>query len=411
MKYILIIGDGMADNPIEKLNKKTPLQAVNKPSIDSLARKGIVGSALTVPIGMPPGSDTAILSIFGYNPKIFFSGRSPLEAAGSGIKLNLGNVCYRCNLTALSGDAGTNFVSRRMLSHSAGSIEPENAIALMGVLISNAEFKAAAAELGMKFEVNPSFRHLAVQRSADNEGLVTTPPHDIVGQEIADHLPKGCLNAEKLKALMMLSNRILENNPINIEKRKNGKLPANSIWFWAEGSDIQLPSFRDKYGKTGSVISAVPLVWGIASLAGLKPVHVEGATGVLDTNYEGKVEALINCLKNGDDFAAIHIEAPDECSHDGNLEEKLEAISRLDSRVVAPIIEKCKNEGVDFRLLIISDHKTLISTRTHDGDPVPYLIYDSRKDSGENLPYDEGSAKDNHYIADGSELMSVLFSK
>ena len=411
MKYILVIGDGMADNPIDELGGITPLEKVSKPEIDKIAAKGIVGSTLTVPEGLPPGSDTAILSVFGYNPTKFYSGRAPLEAAGSGVELKSGNVSYRCNLVAIDGDAGIPLKQRRMLSHSAGSIEPDNALALMGALMENREFKTKADALGMSFQINPSFRHLAVQKSADMQGFSATPPHDIVGQEIGSFLPTGCKNAEDLKELMIIAGGILEDHPINIAKRQKGQMPANLIWFWAEGTAIELPPFFGKYGKKGSVVSAVPLVWGIASLAGLKPVHVEGATGMLDTNYEGKVDALINALKSGDDFAAIHIEAPDECSHDGNLEEKLEAISRLDGRVIGPIVRRMAEEGMDFRLLMLSDHKTLLSTRTHDGDPVPYLIYDSREDSLEGLSYCERAADGKNYIADASNLMSLLFSK
>ena len=410
MKYILIIGDGMADNPVPQLENKTPLEVSSKPHIDRLAQNSMLGSVLTVPVHQPPGSDTAILSIFGCDPNRFFTGRSPLEAAGCGIQVQPGDVSYRCNMITL-GDGDKPFGEKKILSHNAGSIEGHDSISVITWLFDDPEFRAAADAIHLRVEPTPSFRHIAIQSGGDTKGMVATPPHDILGRAIGGYALHGNQNADDLWNLMELANRKLEHHPYNERRRAEGLLPANGIWFWAEGTAVQLPNFVEKYHKNGSVISAVPLVHGIGSLVGLKMVHVEGATGETETNYEGKVQAAVDCLKDGDDFVCIHIEAPDEATHGGKLDEKILSIGYLDSRVVGPLMEKLDAEGFAYRILLLSDHKTLTSTRTHDGDPVPFLIYDSTHPVGSGLTYTEANGEKGPYVAEGTQLMSMLFDQ
>ncbi len=407
MKYILIIGDGMADNQVPDLGGKTPLQYANTPVIDSLAFRGEVGSVLTVPEGLPPGSDTAILSIFGCDPRVCYTGRAPLEAAASGITLSPGDVAYRCNMVSYE-DGDMPFEEKRILSHSADSIEGELSDELITELFSEPSFKEAAEKAGMRVYPGNSFRHIAVQEQVDIKGLVLIPPHDHLGEVIGPNLPYGCRNAEVLRDLMEKAHKILNSHFINEKRLAEGRLPANGIWFWAEGTAVALPNFIEHYGKDGSVISAVPLCHGIAALTGLRKVVVEGATGELDTNYEGKAKAAIAEL-NKYDFVALHVEAPDECTHNGDLKGKLQAIENIDKRVIKPMLTALKEKGWDYRILFLSDHKTLTSTRGHDGDPVPYLLYDSRLDTGSRLKYCEDSGLKGKYISDGTELMDMLF--
>lgn len=409
MKYILLIGDGMADNAVPELGGQTPLQYAKTPNLDKLSGKGILGTVQNVPEGLPAGSDTAILSIFGCDPRVCYTGRAPLEAAAGGIKLSPGDVAYRCNMVAFE-DTGVPFEEKRILSHSAGSIEGEESAELVEYLFDHPRFRLLARSAGMRVYPALSFRHIAVQSGAEIKGISLTPPHDHLGEVIGPLLPSGCGNAAVLKNLMIEAHDILQHHPINEARRGAGKLPANGIWFWAEGTAVALPQFTPLYGKTGSVISAVPLCHGIASLVGLDIVTVEGATGELDTNYEGKVEAVLEVLKKHD-FAAIHVEAPDECTHNGDLKGKLQAIEWIDSRVVEPLLCALEDTNEDYRLLILSDHKTLTATRGHDGDPVPFLLYDSRKNTETKNTYCEVDAATGPYIAVGTELMGILFEQ
>lgn len=408
MKYILLIGDGMADNPVPQLGDITPLEKASIPMMDRLSAKGQVGSVLTVPVGLPAGSDTAILSIFGCDPRQCYTGRAPLEAAASGISLNPGDAAYRCNMVCFQ-DGDMPVEDKKILSHSAGSIEGEESIAIINALLDNPEFAQAAQKAGIKIYPSPSFRHMVVQTAADIAGISLIPPHDHLGEKIGPLLPSGCANAETLKALMLLAHRLLDQHPLNEQRRAAGKMPANGIWFWAEGTAVALPSFIENFAD-GGVISAVPLCHGIARLTGLKVIEVEGATGELDTNYEGKAQAALDALKNSD-FVAIHVEAPDECTHNGDLEGKLQAIEWLDSRVLTPLVDGLKAQGWDYRILILSDHKTLTATRGHDGEPVPFILYDSRKDTGNGLPYSERSGEKGPYVSEGTALMGMLFEK
>jgi 2,3-bisphosphoglycerate-independent phosphoglycerate mutase len=396
MKYVLVIGDGMADNPVPELDGKTPLQYAKTPAMDKLASAGSIGSVLTIPEGQPPG------------PRVCYTGRAPLEAAATGvIKLAPGDAAYRCNMITLE-DADMPLDEKKLLSHSAGSIEGGQSDALIAALFEAPEFKAAADRAALTVFPASSFRHIAVQKSADIKGMELAPPHDHLGQAAGPLLPRGCDNADVLESLQRIAHKVLDKHPINEKRRAAGKLPANGIWFWAEGTAAALPSFTARYGRTGGVISAVPLCHGIAALVGLEIVRVEGATGELHTNYEGKVDAVIETLKNHD-FAAVHIEAPDECTHNGDLMGKLQAIEWIDSRVVAPLMGRLERTFGAYRLLVISDHRTLSTTRAHDGAPVPYIIYDSRLDRKTGRSYCEAEAARGAYIAEGTELMGLLF--
>ena len=411
MKYILVIGDGMADNPIETLGGKTPLQYANIPVIDSLAAKGRVGTAQTIPAGEPAGSDTAFLTIFGCDPKVYNKGRAPLEAAASGIKVAPGSAAYRCNMVALE-DADVPFEEKKILSHSGGDVEGEQSLALIDAVFADPQFQAEAKAAGLIVYPSPSFRHIAVQTGADLTGFRAYPPHDHLDEPIGAILPEGNKTADTLRRLMELAHTILDKHPINDARRAAGKLPANGIWFWAEGSAVALPQFSDLFGKSGGVISAVPLCHGIAALTGLVPITVEGATGKLHTNYEGKVEASIRSLQENGDFVLIHIEAPDECTHNGDLEGKLQAIEWIDSRVMAYLLKCLDAAGIDeYRMLILSDHKTLMATRGHDGEPVPFVLYDSRHTDGNSgQVYCEADGEQGEYLPDGTKLLELLFS-
>ena len=410
MKYLLIIGDGMADNPVPELGNKTPLEYASIPTIDALAEKGLVGSVSNCPKGLPAGSDTAITSIFGCDPRRYYTGRAPLEAAATGIKLKSGDIAYRCNMVTLR-DEDCPFEEKTILSHSAGSIEGDESDAIIKALFADPEFAEAAKKAGMIVYPASSFRHIAVQSGAKAEGMKLCPPHDHLGEKIGQYLPSGSENAAVLLDLMRLAFEKLDHHPLNESRRARGKMPANCVWFWAEGTAVELPCFVDAFGKMGGVISAVPLCHGIAALTGLEPVFVEGATGELNTNLEAKVDATVKELEKYD-FAALHFEAPDECTHNGDLKGKLQAIEWLDSRVTKPIIERFAEHGWDYRILMLSDHKTLTSTRGHDGDPVPFLLYDSTKDTGRGLPYTEKSGEQGPYYPDGAaSCMKLLFDQ
>ena len=409
MKYLLIIGDGMADNPVEQLGGKTPLQAARIPTIDRLAAQGLVGSVVNCPKPLPPGSETAILSIFGCDPRRYFTGRSPMEAAASGIQMLPGDAAFRCNLVTLE-DGDFPLEQRRILSHSAGSIDGPSALETVNVLLAHPEFAQAMREARLEIHPFPVFRQLAVQHQSDISGIQFFPPHDHLGEAAGPYLPAGNDRAEVFANLMRLANHILEHHPVTEKRRQAGKLPANGIWFWAQGTAVELPSFRGQYGLDGAVVSAVPLCHGIGVLRGLEMVEVEGATGELDTNFEGKLEATWAKLQQYD-FVCLHLEAPDECTHNGDLPGKIQAIEWLDSRLVSPLLERMDAAGTDYRILLLSDHKTLTATRGHDGDPVPYLIYDSRKNTDRGGTYDEENGAMGPFLECGDVLLDKLFQK
>ena len=376
MKYLLVIGDGMADNPVPQLGGKTPLQAASIPTIDRMAARGLVGSVVNCPKPLPAGSETAILSIFGCDPRRYFTGRSPMEAAAVGIQMLPGDAAFRCNLVTLE-DGDMPLAEKRILSHSAGSIDGESALASIGALLDDPRFAAALAAAEIEIHRFPAFRQLAIQHHSDIRGIRFTPPHDHLDEKAGPYFPTGNSRAETFAHLMRLAHEILDHHPVTEARRQAGKLPANGIWFWAEGTAVELPSFQEQYGCGGAVVSAVPLCHGIGVLRGLEMVEVEGATGELDTNFPGK----------------------------------LEAIEWLDSRLVSPLLARLEQAGEDCRILLLSDHKTLTATRGHDGDPVPFLIYDSRRDTGRGGVYDEPSGEAGLFVEDGSRLLDMLFEK
>ncbi|MDL2206478.1 2,3-bisphosphoglycerate-independent phosphoglycerate mutase [Eubacteriales bacterium OttesenSCG-928-N13] len=399
MKYVMVVGDGMADFPIEALGDRTPLQAL---TLDGFARVGAgeLGRLISCPEGLPPGSDVAFLTLFGNDAKAVYNGRSPLEAAGMGVDVLPGEVAFRLNLAAITSEG---YPNATMLSHNGGGIDGDEAYQLITDLMADAQFHALMDELHFRIEPTYTFRHVAVM-PGNADGMEMTPPHDIVGQSIEGYLPQ---HAEGILPLMQRSFEVLSVHPINIERESQGLLPANTAWLWGAGSAYDLPNFEQTYGIKGSVISAVPLVKGIARLMGLHAPDVEGATGLLDTDYEAKLAAAMDALKRGDDYVLVHIEAPDEMSHDGDMESKLEAIRRVDARIVQPLLKELPQLG-DFRLVLLPDHYTLLSTRTHDATPIPFAIYDSRTTEGMRA-FTEDACQSIPALDAGDALMRQLF--
>lgn len=391
MKYIILLGDGMSDYPLTELGGKTPLQAARTPNMDYLAAHGSVGLAKTVPAGLPPGSDVANLSVFGYNPVECYTGRAPLEAASIGVALHKDDVAMRCNLVTLENGAAGLY----MKDFSAGHIKTEQATKIiqhLGAELSSDEFK---------FYPGVSYRHLLVWKGG-NERIKTTPPHDITGKEISPFLPSGN-GQEKIIKLMTDSQKLLANNLINPA--------ATSIWLWGQGKAPKMQTYQEKFGLSGSVISAVDLMKGIGIYAGLDVINVPGATGWIDTNYRGKAEFALRSLAVKD-FVYVHVEAPDEAAHNGMLNEKIKAIEAFDELVVGTILKNAAKLG-DFKILVLPDHPTPISLKTHTSDPVPFVLYDSRhtRDSGIKS-YDEDSAKGSGlFVGDGFKLMEMMTNK
>jgi 2,3-bisphosphoglycerate-independent phosphoglycerate mutase len=399
MKYVIILGDGMADQPIARLGGKTPLDVAKKPVIDALAKKGEVALVDTIPKGMSPGSDTANLSVMGYNPEVYYTGRSPLEAVSMGIVMEATDVCFRCNVVTLSEDEP--YESKHMIDHSASEITTEEAAVLIGVI--NEVF----SDSSKKYYPGISYRHALIWKNGSTD-VTLEPPHNILDQEIIGYLPKGNHSAFILE-MQKKSYELLNNHPINIDRAKRGLNKANSIWIWGEGTQPSLDSFEKKYGKKGAMISAVDLLKGIAIAAEMTSIDVEGADGTLHTNYKGKADACIEALKAGHDFVYVHIEAPDECGHQGELENKILAIELIDEKIVKPILKGLTELGDDFRLLIMPDHPTPVEIRTHTSDPVPYALYDSRMEMSENRTYSESSAAINGVrFEKGYELMAYF---
>lgn len=396
MKYIVVLGDGMADEPIEALSGKTPLEAAEKPMMDRLATRGEQGLVRTVPEGMNPGSDTANLSILGYDPKIYYTGRSPVEALSIGVDMKKTDVSFRCNLVTLSEEES--YEEKRILDHSSSEISTEDATVLLKAL------KEGLEREGYEFYVGTSYRHLLVC----HEGKVVelTPPHDILTKKIGAYLPQN----DVLLEMMKKSYEILSVHPLNQKRKEQGLHPANSVWFWGAGTRPELPSFAEKTGKKGVMISAVDLLKGLATGSGMERILVKGANGGLHTNYEGKANAAINALLHeGFDFAYVHVEAPDEMGHQGLLKEKIEAIEYLDRRVIRLITEALEKAGEEYRILILPDHPTPLRIRTHTKEPVPYLLYDSRKELGSQKEYSEKVAKESGIVwEEGYRLIDYL---
>ena len=400
MKYVLILGDGMADRPIPELSGKTPLEYAKTPMLDELAKQSEVGLVSTIPEGMSPGSDTANMSVCGYDPKIYYTGRSPLEALSIGVAMKDTDVAIRTNVVTVSDDE-LPYEEKTIIDHSSSEIDTEDAAVLM---------EAVQKELGnemFSFYVGTSYRHLLIWDKGSVAKL--TPPHDILGKTIGEYLPRESLLFEMQKK----SYEILNNHPINVARAAKGLNKANSIWFWGAGTKPILTSFEEKTGKKGAMISAVDLLKGIAVGAGMDNKVVEGANGQLHTNYEGKAQAAVDALtKEGYDFAYIHVEAPDEMGHQGSVERKVQAIEYLDERIIRYVKEAMDASGEDYRMLILPDHPTPIEVRTHTSEPVPYLLYDSTNLQERGGEYSEKCAEASGICHPrGHELIDYLFSK
>lgn len=402
MKYIIMLGDGMADEPLNELGGMTPLEYAKTETIDALAKKSEIGMAHTIPEGMSPGSDTANLAVLGYDPKIYYTGRSPLEALSIGVDMKETDVALRCNLVTLSEEEGIPYEERTIIDHSSDEISTEDAAVLLDAVREVMEDEI------YKFYVGTSYRHLLIWDGGHVVEL--EPPHDHLGQIIGGFLPED----EVLRSMMEKSYDILENHPVNIERRKKGLKPANSCWFWGAGTRPALTSFEDKTKLKGAMISAVDLLKGIAVGASMKNIVVEGANGGLHTNYEGKAAAAADALlKEGNDFVYIHLEAPDEMGHQGSVERKVQAIENMDSRLIKPLVSQLDASGEDYRLLVMPDHPTPICIRTHSSNPVPFMIYDSRKDLNKSWKYNEKEAAQsgNIVIEEGYKLIDRLLSE
>ena len=400
MKYIIVLGDGMADEPIASLNNKTPLEYANTPTMDVLSKKGEIGMVHTIPEGMSPGSDTANLSVMGYDPEVYYSGRSPLEALSIGVPMKDDDIALRCNVVTVS-EKDTDFENQIIIDHSSSEISTEDAAVLIEVA------KKELAKEGYSFYVGTSYRHCLIWEKGQVVEL--TPPHDVLEQVIGQYLPKDPV----LKDMMKRSYDILKDHPINVERKKQGLNPANCLWFWGAGTKPMLSDFQEKTGKKGIMISAVDLLKGIAVGAGMDNAHIEGANGGLHTNYEGKMQAAVKAVaEDGYDFAYIHVEAPDEMGHQGSVERKVQAIEYLDQKIIAPIVKNLEEREIEFRLLILPDHPTPIRVRTHTGDNVPYLLYDSTLERNESWDYNEKDAQSSgNLIEKGHTLIDKLFER
>lgn len=392
MKYVVVIPDGASDYPLDELDGKTPLQVARTPNLDALAERGTVGLARTIPDGMPPGSDVGNLSVFGYDPRKHYTGRGPIEAASMGVPLNPRDVVYRCNLVSTDGE--------RLLDYSADHISTEEA----RVLIEYLDERLGARRFS--FYPGVSYRHVMVWRDGDPDQRCV-PPHDIVGQPIEPNLPQGTGDSI-LSSLIWNSVEILDRHEINRRRVDEGRLPANMIWPWGQGFLPSLPSFAAQYGVTGAVVAAVDLVRGIGKLAGLRVIDVPGATGYLDTNYEGKGRAAVEALEELD-LVVVHVEAPDEAGHKGDIGAKIEAIERIDRYVVGTVHEGLRRVQDRARILVMPDHPTPIPLRTHCPEPVPFLVWDSEQAAaGRRLPFDERAFGEGLPVQEGHSLMGLL---
>lgn len=395
MKYVLFVPDGMADLPNADLNGQTPWQAAKTPNFDSLAQKSLVGSVLTVPAGMYPGSDVANMSIMGYDPRKYYTGRGPIEAVAMGVPLDSGDVAFRCSLVTCDGET--------MIDYSSDHISTPEATELI------AEVQAKLGSSTVKFYPGVQYRHIMAWRGGTID-LKTTAPHDITGKQIAEHLPTGERDAQ-LRQLMFDSLEILENHPVNKRRRDQGKKPGSMIWLWGQGYAPSLPNFLSEFGKVGGVISAVDVVRGLARAASLKIVNVPGATGYIDTDYNAKMRYAVDALDGGLDFVFVHVEATDEAGHEKNLDHKIGAIQDIDSLMVGPLIEAMKKRD-DLRLLIVPDHKTPVALGVHDEGPVPFLLFDSTESRRNTVPFDERALESaKTYVDKGTDLIRMLFAK
>lgn len=397
MKYVVILGDGMADYPVKELDDKTPLEYATTPVMDELAKISEIGMAQTIPQGMKPGSDTANLAVMGYDPQKYYTGRSPLEALSIGVDMEEEDIAIRCNIVTVSEEEEA-YEDKLMIDHSSGEISTEDAAVLLQAVM------AEMANETYQFSVGTSYRHCLIWKQG--KAVELTPPHDILERRIGEYLPED----KVLSWMQKRSYEILSVHPLNLERKAKGLHPANSLWFWGAGTKPSLDSFEKKYGKKGVMISAVDLLKGIAVGAEMTNVTVEGANGGLHTNYEGKAQAAVDALtKKGYDFAYIHVEAPDEMGHQGSVERKIQAIEYLDQRIIRLVKEKMDEYGEPYRMLILPDHPTPVSVRTHTSNPVPYLLYDSAAKKEETWKYNEAEAeRSGNFFEKGYEMMEYL---
>lgn len=403
MKYLVLLCDGMADTPVEALGGKTPMQVAKKVNIDTLAKTAKVGMCRTVAKGLKPGSDVANLSVMGYDPFDCYTGRSPLEAASIGIDLKDSDVTLRCNIVTLSDDEP--YENKTMVDYCAGDISTEEAKEII---------KTVDERLGnppYKFYSGVSYRHCLVVDGGTTDLGNMTPPHDISGRVIGEYLSKS-ENAAPLISLMKQSYGFLKDHPVNIERQKRGLRPANSIWLWGEGTKPSIENFQKKFGIKAAVVSAVDLLKGIGKCAGMKTPEVQGATGYIDTDFEGKANAGVEAFKSGCDLVYMHFEAPDECGHRAEAENKVKAIEYIDSRAFTILLDYLKSCGDDFRVLVMPDHPTPIATKTHSSEPVPFMIYDSRTAYAGVPTFTEETAKaTGEFIEHGPDVMKILLEK
>lgn len=403
MKYVVVLCDGMADYPVPALGGKTPMMCAKKPNIDALAQKGEVGLVRTVAKGLKPGSDVANMSVLGFDPKLYYTGRSPLEAASIGVQLKDTDVTLRTNLVTLS-DA-ENYEDKTMVDYCAGDISTAEAAEIM---------KDVERHFGndrFTFYAGVSYRHCLVWANGTTELGDMTPPHDISGRVVGEYLSKS-ENAKELIAMMKESYDFLMEHPVNKKRIAEGKRPANSIWLWGEGKKPMLPSFYDTFGKKGAIISAVDLLKGIAKCAKMEAPDVDGATGYIDTNFEGKAKAAVEALKNGCDFAYIHLEAPDECGHRNEPENKVKAIEMIDLRVLPIVLRGLAEIGEDYKIMVLPDHPTPIVTQTHASDPVPYVIYHKNNEKQGVPTVNEETAKATGvFLENGPDIMKKFLEE
>lgn len=388
MKYLILVGDGMGDYPVAELAGQTPLEAAATPTIDDLCRKGAFFLTHTVPDGFPPGSDVANMSLMGFDPSLYYTGRAPLEAAAMNIRLAPDETAFRCNLVTLDpGDRG----QVTMRDFSAGHISNQEAHALIDAL------EAACGTTAFHFKPGVSYRHLVVFKG-EHPGFVTVPPHDHIEKDVTTYWQRYC-NEPAWQELLDRAGKVLAEHPVNLARIRSGKNPATQIWLWGEGKMPRVPTLPDRFGIHGSMISAVDLLKGLGVVGGLSVINVPGATGFIDTNYEGKAEAACDALRNGD-FVFVHLEAPDEAGHQGSLANKVTAIEDFDQRIVRPIITDLRNHHEEFRVIVTMDHFTPLTLRTHTSDPVPTLLYDSRElEKGSGLPFSEKTCNEQDAVA------------
>ena len=401
MKYLVMLCDGMADYESEILGGKTPMMLANKPTMDYCAQNGEVGLVKTVADGFKPGSDVANLSVMGYDPRLYYSGRSPLEAASIGVPLETTDIATRCNLVTLSDEE--NYADKTMVDYCADDISSEEAAVLVNFL------EEKLSEEDLHFYVGVSYRHCLILKNGLGQNFEATPPHDISGRKVTEYLPQN----ERFLELMKKSYEVLKDHPINKKREERGLRPANSIWLWGSGNKKEMPSFKERFGLDGAVISAVDLLKGIGKLTEMKVIDVEGATGYIDTNFEGKADAAVEAFKNGCDLVYLHVEAPDECGHRFEAQNKIRAIEYIDQRVLKTVKEYLDGCGENYRIMILPDHATPLDLKTHVSDPVPFVIYEknNEKKSGVDSINEKTAAQTNIFVEEGASMMSRLVNK